>query len=79
MVRAPEITLAHHLYKLTHCKEKTEEWTYHWVEPEQPLSKLSWLRTGLKDSLYELHTTLKSLLSLQVREEISMILAESCL
>jgi hypothetical protein len=22
---------AHHLFKLTHCKEKTEEWTYHWA------------------------------------------------
>jgi hypothetical protein len=30
---------AHHLFKLTHCKEKTEEWTYHWararVTPQQ--------------------------------------------
>ena len=22
---------AHHLFQLTHCKEKTEEWTYHWA------------------------------------------------
>jgi hypothetical protein len=22
---------AHHLFKLTHCMEKTEEWTYHWA------------------------------------------------
>jgi len=22
---------SHHLFKLTHCKEKTEEWTYHWA------------------------------------------------
>ncbi len=22
---------AHHLFKLTYCKEKTEEWTYHWA------------------------------------------------
>ena len=22
---------AHHLFELTHCKEKTEEWTYHWA------------------------------------------------
>ena len=30
---------SHHLFKLTHCKEKTEEWTYHWARsratPEQ--------------------------------------------
>jgi hypothetical protein len=40
---------AHHLFKLTHCKEKTEEWTIG-LELEQLLSKLSWLRTGLADS-----------------------------
>lgn len=22
---------AHHLFKLTHCTEKTEQWTYHWA------------------------------------------------
>ena len=22
---------SHHLFKLTHCEEKTEEWTYHWA------------------------------------------------
>jgi len=22
---------AHHLFKLTHCKEKTKEWTHHWA------------------------------------------------
>ena len=39
---------AHHLFKLTHCKEKTEEWTYHWARaratPQQIELSSYWIK-----------------------------------